>query len=402
MSALPTNLEAHGPASRRVRPGLFVLVVVMTALAGCESGDSDADGDGLIDAQERAGWIVDVAFVDRVVSYHVTSDPTRADADGDGLLDVEEYLNGLDPHKADTDEDGLTDCQETTHRDRETCERREFCPAAEDCSTGTDPLDADSDAQASRYVRDVIGWSGPSERLGGDGVTDGDELAGYEVRLADTTTWHVTTDPRRVDTDGDGLHDGEERTLFRTNAQLADTDGDGCDDGQDPFPRQRPEHQEYFVGLDSITLHQDADGDGTAHVVVEVVWGWAAQDWTFPPSGHLTMAAGATRSLAPYEPAPVAVGCPLGFIVIDPWLPVFVLARDDDGGSFLDITADATATGSFWWNIHTGQFAIGPTPGEGDVMLGPVELVGPDATVRLWPRVEADEPALWPLEEAEG
>lgn len=370
------------------------LLAATVALTGCQTAPVDGDDDGLMDQQETIGWIVTVHLVDRVLSYHVTSDPGQQDEDGDGLYDVEEYLNGLDPHKNDTDGDGLTDCQETTQRDRAKCEARDFDCDQEDCSTGTNPLDADSDAQASRYVRDIIGWTGPADDLAGDGIQDGDELAGYDVRLADGTSWHVVTDPRRVDTDGDGLHDGEERFVYRTNAALADTDGDGCPDGQDPFPRRTPEHQSYEVGLDTLTLHHDADDDGSGEIGLRVIWGWADEDWTLPASGSLSMAAGETRPLASYEPAGAHAACPDGFSTVAPWVPVFVLVGDEDGGRLLDITGAGPGAASFWWNLHTGRFSRGDTPGEGVATEGPVELAGSEATVRLWPRVVADEAAV--------
>lgn len=50
-------------------------------------------------------------------------------------------------------------------------------------------------------------------------------LAGVQQR-------HVTSDPRLQDTDGDGLHDGDERARG-TDPRDADTDGDGLLDGRD-------------------------------------------------------------------------------------------------------------------------------------------------------------------------
>ena len=44
------------------------------------------------------------------------------------------------------------------------------------------------------------------------------------------------TDPNLVDSDGDGLTDGEEFSLYYTNPTILDTDGDGVDDDLDAFP----------------------------------------------------------------------------------------------------------------------------------------------------------------------
>ena len=53
----------------------------------------------------------------------------------------------------------------------------------------------------------------------GDGLKDWDELSVYQ------------TDPTRADTDGDGLSDGQEVLQYRTDPRHADTDGDGVNDG---------------------------------------------------------------------------------------------------------------------------------------------------------------------------
>lgn len=52
-----------------------------------------------------------------------------------------------------------------------------------------------------------------------DGLSDGDEINKY------------LTSPLRIDTDSDGLSDGEEVLTYRTNPLVADTDGDGLSDG---------------------------------------------------------------------------------------------------------------------------------------------------------------------------
>lgn len=68
----------------------------------------------------------------------------------------------------------------------------------------------------------------------GDGLSDDAEEAGWSVRVDETGrgTFRVRTvpsDPRRPDTDGDGLCDREENTL-RTDPRRSDTDGDGLAD----------------------------------------------------------------------------------------------------------------------------------------------------------------------------
>lgn len=86
-------------------------------LAGTLDSDPDSDDDGLLDGEEvKEGWRVfrvDGALVPPVAPYDedtlVFSDPTRADADGDGLLDPDERAAGTDPNNADTDGDTYCD-----------------------------------------------------------------------------------------------------------------------------------------------------------------------------------------------------------------------------------------------------------------------------------------------------
>ena len=118
------------------------------------------------------------------------------DADGDGLPDAFEVAH-TDPESKtalnaadDQDNDGLTNLQEYENK--------------------TDPNNADSD---------------------GDGLNDGDEIAGAGLRPA--------TDPNRADSDGDGLSDFAETSagVFAgagdtgTDPTKSDTDGDGAPDG---------------------------------------------------------------------------------------------------------------------------------------------------------------------------
>lgn len=73
----------------------------------------DGDGDGLSDALEQRGWIVNITATDGdVETRQVSSDPTLADTDGDGLDDRTEYQNRSDPRRRDTDGDTLDDYHE--------------------------------------------------------------------------------------------------------------------------------------------------------------------------------------------------------------------------------------------------------------------------------------------------
>lgn len=79
----------------------------------------------------------------------------------------------------------------------------------------------------------------PSTDTDGDGLPDGDERS-------------ITfTDPENADSDGDGLPDGLEVYAYRSNPKIADSDGDGLIDGQEIGGQVRTD-----------PLRPDTDGDG--------------------------------------------------------------------------------------------------------------------------------------------
>ncbi|MCK6485031.1 MAG: hypothetical protein HUU22_18240 [Phycisphaerae bacterium] len=66
----------------------------------------------------------------------------------------------------------------------------------------------------------------------GDGVPDDDPTLPFDEK-------RLGSDPRKRDTDGDGLSDGEEitaGTFFGSDPKNRDTDGDGIPDAKDPYP----------------------------------------------------------------------------------------------------------------------------------------------------------------------
>lgn len=123
-------------------------------------GTGDSDGDGLSDAQERAGFLM-------LSGLQVFTDPLQADTDADGLMDGDEVIISgattqalADPTRPDSDGDGVEDFVEW---------RALEAPLK--------VFDPDSD---------------------GDGLLDGEEVNEYG------------TDPLGHDTDGDGVDDGAE------------------------------------------------------------------------------------------------------------------------------------------------------------------------------------------------
>jgi hypothetical protein len=93
----------------------------------------------------------------------------------------------------------------------------------------------------------------------GDGLTTQAELTGWDIVIDDKgyglsslgaflTEKHVTSDPNKKDTDGDGLWDGLERQLL-SDPRSADTDGDGINDGEE------------YLKWESLLNSVDSDGD---------------------------------------------------------------------------------------------------------------------------------------------
>ena len=86
--------------------------------------------------------------------------------------------------------------------------------------------DPDTDGDGLSNIDEItIYFTDPNNSdTDGDGLSDGDEVNTFG------------TLPKVRDSDGDGLTDGEEVSIFGTNPNKRDTDGDGVDDGHDRFP----------------------------------------------------------------------------------------------------------------------------------------------------------------------
>jgi hypothetical protein len=111
------------------------------------------------------------------------------DSDGDGIPDPLEVFLGLtDPLRADTDNDGVDDLTEL------------FVDFTNPALNNNTAVDSD-----------------------GDG-------------LFDSTEAELGTDRLIVDTDRDGLGDGDEFLFLGSNPLVQDTDGDGFLDGEDTYP----------------------------------------------------------------------------------------------------------------------------------------------------------------------
>jgi len=186
--------------------------------------DTTPAGDEFVDASEKI-----VAGDDGPVATEVLagSDDIQLVAPGElvqaGTPIIGAGLNG----RIDTTPAG-TDRRRAAHRDL----------------FASDPLRRDTDADALGDGREAYLGSNPNNPVDAgtvvdtdfDGLMDAEELNGWDITVNGVLD-HVTSDPLRADTDGDGLPDLMER-IFRLNPQSRDTDGDGLQDRNelDPTP----------------------------------------------------------------------------------------------------------------------------------------------------------------------
>ena len=116
------------------------------------------------------------------------------DSDGDGLSDAEEVLYGTDPLDPDTDKDTMSDGWEVENG-------LNPLDNGESDDAENDPSEANSDGAEEQEEDDS--WPDPDDGPTGDPDRDG---------LINSVEMEEGTDPRRADTDGDGLNDKWEVT----------------------------------------------------------------------------------------------------------------------------------------------------------------------------------------------
>jgi hypothetical protein len=153
-----------------------------------------------------------------------------ADDDEDGLTNAEEDEAGTDPNLADTDEDGLTDGEETAEIGTSPLSADTDSDGVldgDEVAQGTNPLDGVAAAptgETPATEETPAAEPTPAGAVAAPGDSDGDGLEdAIEVELG--------TDPLDLDTDDDGLTDGDEYYVHQTGTRNPDTDGDGVVDG---------------------------------------------------------------------------------------------------------------------------------------------------------------------------
>jgi len=150
----------------------------------------------------------------------------NAGSDANGFIGVFEMVvtAGI---ANDSDNDGMDDTWETTHG----------------LQVGTNDAAGDPDSDGLTNIQEFASNTDPKKAdTDNDGLKDGEELGEYNTSplLPDTDGDGLTdgtevltahSDPLVADTDGDGLSDGDEVNTHHTNPTLPDTDGDAFTDG---------------------------------------------------------------------------------------------------------------------------------------------------------------------------
>ncbi|MEQ1566338.1 MAG: MYXO-CTERM sorting domain-containing protein [Myxococcota bacterium] len=228
-----------------------------------DDATADPDADGWSNAEELGASTdrYDPDTDDDGLTDPLDPDPLDADRDDDGLSDSEE--SDTDPFDPDTDDDGLPDGLElgrdpvpggVSDGEGLAYAGSQGYPGDQDPSTTTDPLDPDSDADTLL-----------------DGLEDSNHDGRWIASLGGTgTQGSGETDPSGVDTDSDGLGDGEERALGTSPIDL-DTDDGSVDDGAEVARGTDP-----LDGTDDVIPPKDAEpGCGCASDRGASMWGAA-------------------------------------------------------------------------------------------------------------------------------
>ncbi len=211
-------------------------------LLGADPNNPDSDDDGAYDGDEhfpldsRYRWDMDRdGMPEQYEMLNGTNDwdtyDGADDPDYDGLNNSQEYFAGTDPHHPDTDLDGVNDGEDLWPTDR------------------TKALDDDHDGLPNAW--EIINGFDPLNSF--DAQQDFDEFDGSSDGLTLLGEYLAGTDWRKVDTDGDGVWDGEDVAPLNKNYSL-DNDNDG-------LPVEYEEQYFFLNDFNSFDATEDWDGD---------------------------------------------------------------------------------------------------------------------------------------------
>ncbi|OGJ42701.1 hypothetical protein A2974_02960 [Candidatus Peregrinibacteria bacterium RIFCSPLOWO2_01_FULL_48_20] len=239
-------------------------------------GVTDADADGLCNFQENAWGTSNSSsdtdgdsLTDYAEIYVYRTEPTVSDSDGDSFDDGEEILFGSDPldsasYPNDGDHDGMDDDWETAYgldptdaSDASTDLDSDGLSNLEEYEAGYDPGDADMDDDGLLDgEEDSYGTDATDDDTDGDFYSDGEEVSYGSDPLDSAST------PLTIDSDGDGLSDYEETTLYGTDPDSTDTDADGLSDYEEVIT-YGTDGNDTDSDDDGLTDYEEAVGYGT-------------------------------------------------------------------------------------------------------------------------------------------
>jgi hypothetical protein len=271
---------AHG--NFPVQQDIAVATFSHTANAGPANFSSDSDGDGLTDNQEIS---IGTNPSDPDSDNDGVSDGAEAganpaaplDADGDGVIDA------LESSVTDSDGDGLSNQDDPSNGNPCVPDANHAACLASDSdgdgltngqedTLGTDRDDADTDGDGANDGSEAGNVNVPFD-TDGDGTpdvlessvtdNDGDGTANQnDPADSDPCTPNTNAAPcLAIDSDGDGLTNGEEGALG-TNPNDPDTDGDGVNDAAETGDPAHPTDTD-GDGIPDAHEAGDSDGDGT-------------------------------------------------------------------------------------------------------------------------------------------
>lgn len=221
---------------------------------------ADLDADGDLDSDDLA-WLENYLLL-RVKSFPVYD---NFDSDGDGLSNyIEVQFTETSPNNADTDGDGLSDYIEVIHTLTDPKER-------ESVEKGVSDADIDSDEDGISNIDEIkLGSSPSSEDTDMDGLDDG-----YEMNI-------LKTNPIKADTDDDGLNDYEETQLGLNPLKPAT---DGTPDGERIIKQIIPADDSVFRDINTsdnaytLSVEIEASGYAKNHLMVrDSSYAYALQD----------------------------------------------------------------------------------------------------------------------------